>query len=139
MKIKFIAKVLRWIVASFFISSIIAVIAYRWIPVYVTPLMLIRCVQSVANGESPKLYHHWIPLDEMSVYMPVAVMASEDQNFRHHHGFDMNAIVDAAKEKMEGKRRRGGSTISQQTAKNVFLWPSSTWIRKGFEAYFTNP
>lgn len=137
MKIKFIAKVLRWIVASFFISSIIAVIAYRWIPVYVTPLMLIRCVQSVANGESPKLYHHWIPLDEMSVYMPVAVMASEDQNFRHHHGFDMNAIVDAAKEKMEGKRRRGGSTISQQTAKNVFLWPSSTWIRKGFEAYFT--
>ena len=137
MKIKFIAKVLRCIVASFFISSIIAVIAYRWIPVYVTPLMLIRCVQSVANGESPKLYHHWIPLDEMSVYMPVAVMASEDQNFRHHHGFDMNAIVDAAKEKMEGKRRRGGSTISQQTAKNVFLWPSSTWIRKGFEAYFT--
>ena len=118
MKIKFIAKVLRCIVASFFISSIIAVIAYRWIPVYVTPLMLIRCVQSVANGESPKLYHHWIPLDEMSVYMPVA-------------------IVDAAKEKMEGKRRRGGSTISQQTAKNVFLWPSSTWIRKGFEAYFT--
>lgn len=93
MKLKFIAKVLRWIVAGFFISSVIAVIAYRWIPVYVTPLMVIRCVQSVAKGETPKLYHHWVSLNDMSIYMPVAVMASEDQNFRRHKGFDMNAIV----------------------------------------------
>lgn len=64
-------------------------------------------------------------------------MASEDQNFMHHHGFDFNAIQDAAIERLEGKRSRGGSTISQQTAKNVFLWPQSSWLRKGFEVYFT--
>ena len=64
-------------------------------------------------------------------------MASEDQRFLEHHGFDTEAIRQAAREYMDGKRRRGGSTISQQTAKNVFLWPNSTWIRKGFETYFT--
>ena len=69
--------------------------------------------------------------------MPVAVQASEDQNFMYHHGFDFGAIEDAVKEKQRGGRSRGASTISQQTAKNVFLWPSSTWVRKGFEAYFT--
>ena len=137
MTLKIISKIIKWVVAGFFLSTIFAVVVYRWLPVYVTPLMVIRCVQDVTQGESPKLIHHWVPLNEMSEYMPVAVMASEDQNFRRHHGFDVNAIVDAAKEKMEGGRRRGGSTISQQTAKNVFLWPSSTWIRKGFEAYFT--
>lgn len=69
--------------------------------------------------------------------MPVAVMSSEDQNFLKHHGFDYGAIERAAKENVRGRRIRGGSTISQQTAKNVFLWPGRSWVRKGFEAYFT--
>ena len=81
--------------------------------------------------------HHWVPLSEMSKYMPVAVMASEDQRFMEHHGFDFDAIDKAIKEHQDGKRQRGGSTISQQTAKNVFLWPEASWVRKGLEAYFT--
>lgn len=83
------------------------------------------------------VHHKWVPLKQISPYLPVAVMASEDQNFMHHHGFDFNAIQCAAIEHIEGGRSRGGSTISQQTAKNVFLWPTSSWVRKGFEAYFT--
>ena len=91
----------------------------------------------MGRGEQIKLRHHWGPLDSMSIYLPVAVMASEDQRFLNHHGFDFTEINNAVKEMQKGKRRRGGSTISQQTAKNVFLWPSSSWLRKGLEAYFT--
>lgn len=132
-----IQKILRWIVLLFFGSTILSVLAYRFIPVYVTPLMLIRCVQQVFNGEELRLKHHWISLSEMSPHMAVAVVASEDQRFMTHWGFDFDAIGKAWKERQEGKRKRGGSTITQQTAKNVFLWPSSTWLRKGLEAYFT--
>ena len=130
-------KFVRRIVLLFFGSTILAVLAYRWLPVYVTPLMVIRCVQQVGRGERIRLKHHWVPLDSMSLYMPVAVMASEDQRFLVHHGFDFKEISKALDEQAQGKRRRGGSTISQQTAKNVFLWPQSSWVRKGFEAYFT--
>lgn len=134
---RIIVKILKWGVIVFFASSVLAVLVYRWIPVPVTPLMVIRVVQNVHAGKPAAIHHQWVPLDKMSRYMPVAVIASEDQNFLHHNGFDFGAIQDAAKEKMEGRRLRGASTISQQTAKNVFLWPSSTWVRKGFEAYFT--
>lgn len=131
-------KILRWIVLFFFGSTILSVIALKWIPVYVTPLMVIRCVQQIGRGEKIRLKHHWVSMDdEMSIYMPVAVMASEDQRFLTHNGFDFTELQKAAKDRMTGKRFRGGSTISQQTAKNVFLWPNSSWVRKGFEAYFT--
>ena len=119
------------------VSTVLTVAAYRWLPVPITPLMVIRCVQNIHNGETAAIHHKWVPLKQISPYLPVAVMASEDQNFMHHHGFDFNAIQDAAIERLEGKRSRGGSTISQQTAKNVFLWPQSSWLRKGFEVYFT--
>jgi len=99
--------------------------------------MFIRCFQQASRGEQIRLRHHWVPLDSMSLYMPVAVMASEDQRYLTHHGFDFVEIDKAVQERKSGKRRRGGSTISQQTAKNVFLWPSATWFRKGLEAYFT--
>lgn len=130
-------KVLKYTVLGFLVSSILAVIAYRWVPVSLTPLMVIRCVQHGLKGEPMAVHHKWVPLKQISPYLPVAVMASEDQNFMHHHGFDFNAIQSAAIEHIEGGRSRGGSTISQQTAKNVFLWPTSSWVRKGFEAYFT--
>lgn len=110
---------------------------YRWMPVYVTPLMVIRCAQQIGRGEQIRLRHHWVPIKEMSQYLPVAVMASEDQRFMEHHGFDFNAIGQAWQDSKRGKRQRGGSTISQQTAKNVFLWPAHSWVRKGLEAYFT--
>ena len=135
--LKKIQKIMQWIVLLFFGSTILAVIAYRWMPVYVTPLMVIRCCQQVVHGEKIGLKHHWVPLDEMSIYMPVAVMASEDQLYLKHHGFDFKAINKAIEESRAGKRNRGGSTISQQTAKNVFLWPAHSWVRKGLEVYFT--
>lgn len=130
-------KICKWVIIAFFASSILSVIAFRWLPVKITPLMLIRCAQNFRNDKPIAIHHEWVPLERMSKYLPVAVIASEDQNFRQHHGFDFTAIQDAAEEKMQGKRSRGASTISQQTAKNVFLWPTSSWVRKGFEAYFT--
>lgn len=99
--------------------------------------MVIRCFQQAANGETIRLKHHWVPLKEISKSLPVAVIASEDQRFLNHHGFDFTEIGNAVEERIKGRRIRGGSTITQQTAKNVFLWPSSTWVRKGFEVYFT--
>lgn len=139
MKFGVITKVIKWAIALFFSSTILAVVAYRFIPVYLTPLMVIRSFQQLAEGKSLTMRHHWVSLEEMSPSLPVAVMASEDQRFLLHHGFDFNAIQQAAKRNMSGKNKKiiGGSTISQQTAKNVFLWPGRSWVRKGFEAYFT--
>ena len=128
---------LRWLVIFFFASTIGMVLIYRFLPVYVTPLMLIRCGQQVGRGEQLRLRHHWVSLDEMSIYLPVAVMASEDQRFMEHQGFDFDAIEKAIDENRKGKRQRGASTITQQTAKNVFLWHGRSWVRKGLEAYFT--
>ena len=124
---------------AFFASTILSVVALRFLPVWVTPLMVIRCFQQVSEGRSLKLSHDWEPLENISPSLPVAVMASEDARFLDHHGFDYKAIEHAAKRNREHpeKRKLGASTISQQTAKNVFLWPGRSWTRKGFEAYFT--
>lgn len=132
-----IKNIVKWVVVLFFSTTILAVVAYRFIPVYVTPLMFIRCFQQVADGESITLHHHWVSMDKISPHMPVAVMASEDTRFLKHHGFDFNAIESAAKNNARGGKVHGASTISQQTAKNVFLWPGRSWTRKGFEVYFT--
>ena len=132
-----IKNIVKWVVVLFFSTTILAVVAYRFIPVYVTPLMFIRCFQQVADGESITLHHHWVSMDKISPHMPVAVMASEDARFLKHHGFDFNAIESAAKNNARGGKVHGASTISQQTAKNVFLWPGRSWTRKGFEVYST--
>lgn len=135
---KIVLAIVKWALAVFFSSTILAVVAYRFIPVYVTPLMVIRSFQQAASGESIIWHHHWVSLDNISPHLPVAVMASEDQRFLLHHGFDFDAIQKAAKRNRRGgKRKLGASTISQQTAKNVFLWPGRSWTRKGFEVYFT--
>ena len=137
--LKRIRKVIRWMVVAFFGSTILSVVALRFVPVWFTPLMFIRVAQQVAEGREVKLQHRWVSIDKMSPDLPVAVMASEDGRFLEHHGFDFKAIEHAAKENMKKDRKRklGASTISQQTAKNVFLWPGRTWVRKGLEAYFT--
>ena len=136
---KVITKVLKWIVVAFFASTILSVVALRFLPVYITPLMFIRCYEQVKEGKDLKLSHHWVPLEKISPSLPRAVMASEDAHFLEHHGFDYEAIEHAAKRNREHpeKRKLGASTISQQTAKNVFLWPGRSWVRKGFEVYFT--
>lgn len=125
------------IVVAFFASTILSVVAYRFLPVYVTPLMVIRAVEFAKEDGSILWHHHWVPLNHISSHMPVAVIASEDQRFLEHHGFDYDAIEKAAKRNREGGKQYGASTITQQTAKNVFLWPDRTWVRKGLEAYFT--
>ena len=137
---KFIRKLILRIVVAFFASTILSVVALRFIPVWFTPLMFIRCYEQLKEGRELRMTHHWVSLDEMSENMPVAVMASEDARFLSHHGFDFKAIESAAKRNIQHpeKRRLGASTISQQTAKNVFLWPGRSWIRKGFEVYFTS-
>lgn len=129
--------IFKLIVLVFLVSSVLAVLVLRWVSVPITPLMVIRVVENVMEGKPAAIHHQWVPLENMAREMPQAVVASEDQNFMRHHGFDFGAIQEAVREKEEKGRVRGASTISQQTAKNVFLWPSSTWVRKGFEAYFT--
>ena len=136
---RFIKKVIIWIVVAFFASTILSVVALRWLPVYFTPLMFIRLGQQVSAGQEMTLHHHWVPLEEISPSLSLAVMASEDARFLEHNGFDYKAIEHAAMRNMKHpeKRKLGASTISQQTAKNVFLWPGRSWTRKGLEVYFT--
>jgi monofunctional biosynthetic peptidoglycan transglycosylase len=122
--------------------SILFVLLFRYVPVYITPLMLIRSAEQVAEGKKLQLKHNWVPLEAISRNLSLAVICSEDQNFLNHFGFDIKAIersVEASlNSRNSAKRLRGASTISQQTAKNVFLWPGRSWIRKGLEAYFTS-
>lgn len=132
-----ILRILRNLLLLFFLSTLLAVIVYRYIPIYITPLMVIRSVQQIVSGEKPTCKHTWVSFDKISPYLPIAVVASEDNRFAEHNGFDFKEIEKAMKENEKRKRKRGASTISQQTAKNVFLWPQSSWVRKGFEVYFT--
>ncbi len=117
--------------------SIVIVIFFRWVPVPVTPLMLIRNIEQLQDDKKLVLKHDWVPIEAISKNLQLAVICSEDQNFLTHNGFDMEAIEKAVKHNKKGKRIRGASSISQQTAKNVFLWPQRSWFRKGLETYFT--
>ena len=138
---KIIKRILLWAVILFFGSSILAVAVYRFVPVKVTPLMIIRALNPQGTEKQQEQERHWrhdwIPLSDMSQWMPRAVVATEDGRFYQHNGFDRIEIERAIEERKAGKRERGASTISQQTAKNVFLWPGHSWVRKGLEAYFT--
>ena len=135
-----IKKMMLWIVVAFFASTILSVAVLRYVPVWFTPLMFIRLGQQAKEGAPLTLHHHWVPLEDISPSLPTAVMASEDARFLQHHGFDYKAIEQAAMRNIKHpeKNKLGASTISQQTAKNVFLWPGRSWVRKGFEFYFTN-
>lgn len=126
-----------WVVILFFGLSVGSTLLYKYVPVPVSPLMIIRLFEQMKDGEQLKLAHRWVPMDSISSELPRAVWASEDQNFFKHNGFDFEAIEKAIEESEKKGKLRGASTISQQTAKNVFLWPSSTYTRKAFEAYFT--
>lgn len=137
--LKTLKKFFRGIVVAFFASTILSVVLLRFIPVFFTPLMFIRCYQQVKEGRELKFSHYWVSQEHITPNLSLAVMASEDANFLKHHGFDYKAIENAAKRNVlhPEKRKLGASTISQQTAKNVFLWPGRSWIRKGLEVYFT--
>jgi monofunctional biosynthetic peptidoglycan transglycosylase len=122
---------------AFFVVSIVSVVAYKWVPVPITPLMLIRDVEQLKNDKGVIMEHDWVPLEEISPKLQLAVVCSEDQNYLKHFGVDWGAIQKAMKENEKGKRVRGGSTITQQTAKNVFLWQGRSYLRKGLELWFT--
>ena len=134
---KTIKRWLRNILIFFFTSTILSVVILKYIPVYVTPLMLIRAVEQMIDGEDPVINHRWVPLEQINHNLAQAVMASEDNFFLQHGGFDLGAIHMAQVEAKKGKPQRGASTISQQTARNVFLTQHRNWLRKGLEAYFT--
>ena len=122
---------------AFFVVSIVSVVVYKWVPVLITPLMLIRDVEQFKNGQGIIMEHDWVPLEDISPKLQLAVVCSEDQNYLKHFGVDWGAIQKAMKENEKGKRVRGGSTITQQTAKNVFFWQGRSYLRKGLELWFT--
>jgi len=135
-----IKKILRflWKAALWFFGiSIFMVILYKFVPVPFTPLMAIRAVEHKMAGKPMTCSHDWVPIEEISPNLQKAVIASEDANFLTHKGFDFKAIEKAMEDNEKGKKIKGGSTISQQTAKNVFLWQGRSYLRKGLEAYFT--
>jgi monofunctional glycosyltransferase len=139
---KFIWKLIKWIFyifASLLVLSVLTVVLYKYINPHVTPLMLQRVVESWFDGKSVGITKEWKNYEEISPNFFRAVIISEDGKFYKHNGFDWDAIERAKKfnERMKGKRVHGASTISQQTAKNVFLFPLRSMIRKAFEAYFT--
>ncbi|WP_339649438.1 monofunctional biosynthetic peptidoglycan transglycosylase, partial [uncultured Salegentibacter sp.] len=131
--IKKIFKFLLKLAGILLLFSLFIVLLFKWVPVPFTPLMAIRYFE---NPEE-KIQHSWVPRQDISRHLQLGVIASEDQNFVKHNGFDIEAIEKAIEDNQKGKRVRGASTISQQTAKNVFLWPGRNWLRKGLEVYFT--
>lgn len=135
-----IKKISRWLWKAFlwFLGlSIVTVIIFKWVPIPITPLMITRAIENKIDGNDAVLSHDWVPLEEISPNLQKAVIASEDGNFLKHWGFDFAAMQKAFKNNQKGRKLKGGSTISQQTAKNVFLWQGRSYLRKGLEAYFT--
>ncbi len=117
--------------------SIFFVLLFKFVPVPFTPLMVIRAIENKLAGKENYFSHDWEPIENISVNLQKAVIASEDGTFLTHNGFDFTAMQKAYKNNERGRRIKGGSTISQQTAKNVFLWQGRSYLRKGLEAYFT--
>lgn len=138
-------KIIRWIgklifkITLWFLGlSVGLVILYRFVPVPITPLMVIRLVEQGLDPEKElRLYKDWEPITNISKHAAQAVVAAEDQKFLDHRGFDFEAMEKAWEGNKKGKRIKGASTITQQTVKNVFLWPDRSYVRKALEAYFT--
>lgn len=135
--LKKILRFLKKAIIAFFIISVFLVVLFKFVPVPFTPLMGIRALEQKFDGQEMTCSHDWVPLEEISPNLQKAVIASEDATFLTHYGFDFNAMNKAMESNEKGKKLRGGSTISQQTAKNVFLWQGRSYLRKGLEAYFT--
>jgi monofunctional biosynthetic peptidoglycan transglycosylase len=121
----------------FLIVSIGSVVIFKFVPIPITITMIDQKIDALFSEGSSELYYDWVSYDEMSKEIPIALVAAEDQKFPDHFGFDVAAIKKAYNNNQKGKKLRGGSTISQQTAKNVFCWQSRGYVRKGLETYFT--
>jgi monofunctional biosynthetic peptidoglycan transglycosylase len=130
---RFLFKAFLWFLGI----SVFFVLLFKFVPVPFTPLMVIRGIENKTAGKEVYFSHDWEPIENISVNLQKAVIASEDGTFLKHNGFDFTAMQKAYKNNERGRRIKGGSTISQQTAKNVFLWQGRSYLRKGLEAYFT--
>ncbi|MDI9859016.1 MULTISPECIES: monofunctional biosynthetic peptidoglycan transglycosylase [Flectobacillus] len=117
--------------------SLALVLIFKFVPVWFTPTMLDRKLEAIADGRDSEIYSDWEPYENISKEVALAVVASEDQLFPEHHGFDFDAMWGAFRHNFKGKKIKGASTISQQVAKNVFLWQGRSYVRKALEAYFT--
>jgi monofunctional biosynthetic peptidoglycan transglycosylase len=120
-----------------FLVNILGVILFRFVPIPTTSFIIQQDISNLWSGNNSDIEYEWIPSHQISKSVKLAVIAAEDQKFIDHFGFDLESISEAIKENEKGKRIRGASTITQQTAKNLFLWPGKSMIRKGLEAYFT--
>ena len=134
-------RILRWlcIAALGWIGfSVAIVVVFRFVPPPTSAFMLDRRIDAIVDGDRDfRLHYRWTPIEHVSAQLPIALVAAEDQKFPVHHGFDVDAIQSAMAEAEDGSRLRGASTITQQVAKNLFLWNGRSYVRKGFEAYFT--
>ncbi|RDJ00409.1 monofunctional biosynthetic peptidoglycan transglycosylase [Dyella solisilvae] len=131
-------RLLVLLLASWLALTWLVVLVLRFVPPWTSAVMMERQVSALTTGDRHfRLQHRWVPREQVSPYVPLAMVAAEDQKFPFHHGFDFDSIQDAVDAADEGRRLRGASTISQQTAKNLFLWNGRSFVRKGLEAYFT--
>ena len=136
--LRLIGVVALKVLIIFFLLSIISVLALKWIDPFTSSVMMQRKISSIfSSDENSTIHYNWVDYDDISVNAKLAVIAAEDQNFPYHFGFDFEQIGRAINESQRGRRLRGASTITQQVAKNMFLWSGKSFIRKGFEAYFT--
>jgi monofunctional biosynthetic peptidoglycan transglycosylase len=133
-----VVRLFSWLLVLFVVLSVGSVLAFRWIDPPTSAFMIReRTIGPSAGARAYAIRYRWVDWANTSPHVKVAVIAAEDQNFPAHHGFDLKSINDALADRERGRRVRGASTISQQVAKNLFLWPGQTWLRKGLEAYFT--
>ncbi len=128
---------MAWAVGLFLMLNALLVVVFRFVPVPSSGLMVQRRLEAWSGDKPYTAHHRWVPLEEIAPSLGAAVIAAEDQNFAEHFGFDWKAIEKAIEHNEHSRKKRGASTVSQQTAKNMFLWESRSWPRKGFEAYFT--
>jgi monofunctional biosynthetic peptidoglycan transglycosylase len=136
----FFSQIMRYfwkLIIWFNIISLFFVVLYKFVPVPYTPLMVIRYFENKSAGKNIETKHHWVPIEDISKNLQKAVIASEDGRFFEHNGLDFSAMRKAAVGNFKGKKLKGGSTITQQTAKNVFLWQGRSYFRKALEAYYT--
>ena len=136
----FFSQIMRYfwkLIIWFNIISLFFVVLYKFVPVPYTPLMVIRYFENKSAGKNIETKHHWVPIEDISKNLQKAVIASEDGRFFEHNGLDFSAMRKAAVGNFKGKKLKGGSTITQQTAKNVFLWQARSYFRKALEAYYT--
>ena len=136
-KLKPIGKIFLKVIIGCLLFSFLVVSVFKWVDPPITSSMIRDKLKALKKKETITLRHEWADLKNISPSMQIAVIAAEDQNFSDHHGFDFEAIEKAIKHNQRSRRLRGASTISQQVAKNLFLWPGRSFMRKGLEAYFT--